>query len=146
MIYTKLTNKAIKMAYDAHHGSVDKSGIPYVFHPYHIAEQMDCEISVCVALLHDVIEDTDVSFSLIEEMGFPKQVIESLKLLTRDEVTSYEEYIQKIKDSNNDIAIKVKLADLRHNSDISRFDDANDRKKHCEHNKKYGKAIILMGG
>lgn len=60
MIYTELTNKALTIAYRAHHGQLDKSGIPYIFHPVHLAEQMKDEISVCVALLHDVLEDTDV--------------------------------------------------------------------------------------
>ena len=61
MIYTVLTNKAIQIAYEAHQGQVDKAGLPYIFHPFHLAEQMTDEISTCVALLHDVAEDTDVS-------------------------------------------------------------------------------------
>ena len=66
MIYTPLTNKAMRLAYDAHHGQADKSGLPYIFHPYHLAEQMTDEITVCAALLHDVVEDTSVN---IEETG-----------------------------------------------------------------------------
>ena len=62
MIYTPLTNKALRLAYTAHHGQVDKSGVPYIFHPYHLAEQMTDEITTCVALLHDVVEDTDITF------------------------------------------------------------------------------------
>ena len=62
MIYTELTKKAITIAYYAHHGQIDKGGMPYIFHPYHLAEQMDDEISTCAALLHDVVEDTDVTF------------------------------------------------------------------------------------
>ena len=58
MIYTALTNKALRLAYAAHHGQTDKCGQPYIFHPYHLAEQMPDEISACVALLHDVVEDT----------------------------------------------------------------------------------------
>lgn len=61
MIYTVLTNKALRIAYEAHQGQVDKAGLPYIFHPFHLAEQMTDEISTCVALLHDVAEDTDVS-------------------------------------------------------------------------------------
>ena len=59
MIYTEWTKKAMKLAYKAHHGQVDKGGMPYVFHPFHLAEQMDDEISTVAALLHDVVEDTD---------------------------------------------------------------------------------------
>ena len=58
MIYTELTCKAMKLAYNAHHGQTDYNGIPYIFHPIHLAEQMDDEFSCCVALLHDVVEDT----------------------------------------------------------------------------------------
>ena len=61
MIYTPMTIRALKIAYDAHAGQLDHSGIPYIFHPYHLAEQMDDEISCTVALLHDVIEDTAVT-------------------------------------------------------------------------------------
>ena len=61
MIYTSLTCEAMKIAYRAHHGQTDKAGLPYVVHPFHLAEQMEDEYSVCVALLHDVVEDTDVT-------------------------------------------------------------------------------------
>ena len=59
MIYTELTKKALRLAYEAHTGQEDKAGIPYICHPLHLAEQMNDEISTCVALLHDVVEDTD---------------------------------------------------------------------------------------
>lgn len=117
MIYTELTNKAMKIAYAAHHGQVDYNGIPYIFHPIHLAEQMEDEISCCAALLHDVVEDTDVT---MEELAreFPQEVIEVLKLLTHDESVDYFDYVRAIK--ANPIAVKVKLADLAHNSDQSR--------------------------
>ena len=117
MIYTELTNKAMKIAYAAHHGQVDKCGIPYIFHPLHLAESMDDEISCCAALLHDVVEDTDVT---IEELAreFPSAVIEVLKLLTHTDDVDYFDYVRSIK--ANPIAVKVKLADLAHNSDQTR--------------------------
>ncbi len=117
MIYTPLTNKAMKIAYQAHHGQVDKSGMPYIFHPAHLAEQMEDEISCCAALLHDVVEDTSVT---MEELAreFPAEVIEVLKLLTHDDDTDYFDYVRAIK--ANPIAVKVKLADLAHNSDQTR--------------------------
>ena len=117
MVYTELTNKAMKIAYAAHHGQVDYNGIPYIFHPIHLAEAMEDEISCCAALLHDVVEDTDVT---MEELAreFPSEVIEVLKLLTHDESVDYFDYVRAIK--ANPIAVKVKLADLAHNSDQSR--------------------------
>ena len=66
MIYTPLTNKAMKLAYRAHHGQTDKCGQPYIFHPYHLAEQMKEEVTVCAALLHDVVEDTPVTIEQLK--------------------------------------------------------------------------------
>lgn len=118
MIYTTLTMKAMKLAYTAHHGQVDKSGMPYIFHPYHLAEQMQDEITTCVALLHDVVEDTDVTFADLEK-DFPEEVIDALRLLTHEEGKDYFEYVRAIK--TNPIAKAVKLADLAHNSDETRL-------------------------
>ena len=118
MVYTELTKKAMCIAYGAHHGQTDKSGVPYVFHPLHLAESMDDEISCCAALLHDVVEDTSVS---LEELArhFPAEVVEAVALLTHEEDVDYFDYVRRIK--GNPIAKKVKLADLAHNSDASRF-------------------------
>ena len=118
MIYTNLTNKALKIAYAAHDGQTDKAGMPYIFHPYHLAEQMDDEISVCVALLHDVAEDTAVTLESLAEI-FPQEVMEPLRLLTHKKGDDYLEYVKALK--QNPTAKKVKLADLAHNSDQSRF-------------------------
>ena len=117
MVYTELTNKALRFAYNAHHGQLDYNGIPYIFHPIHLAEQMDDEISCCVALLHDVVEDTTVT---MEELAaeFPPEVVDAVKLLTHDSDTDYFEYVRAVR--QNPIAKKVKLADLAHNSDQTR--------------------------
>ncbi len=117
MVYTPLTNKAMKFAYEAHHGQLDYNGIPYIFHPIHLAEQMDEEISCCTALLHDVVEDTNVTLADLVQ-AFPPDVVEAVKLLTHDDGTDYFDYVRAIK--TNPIAIKVKLADLAHNSDQTR--------------------------
>ena len=82
MIYTDWTKKAMKLAYEAHHGQVDKGGMPYVFHPFHLAEQMDDEISTVAALLHDVVEDTDWTLEALAAEGFPAEAIKVLQLLT----------------------------------------------------------------
>lgn len=70
MIYTVLTKKAMKLCFEAHKDQVDKSGLPYVFHPFHLAEQMTDELSTIAALLHDVVEDTSYTFTDLREMGF----------------------------------------------------------------------------
>ena len=118
MIYTPLTIKAMTIAYDAHHGQVDKAGVPYVFHPFHLAESMDDEISCCAALLHDVVEDTDVTLEQLAK-EFPDEIVEAVRLLTHDPETNYHDYVRAIK--ANPVAVKVKFADLDHNSDQSRF-------------------------
>ena len=125
MLYTTLTKKAMKIAFEAHKNQSDKNGIPYIYHPVHLAEQMDCEDSICVALLHDVVEDTSMTFEELQAEGFSKEVIEALKLLTHDDAVPYMEYVKEIK--KNPIATKVKLADLRHNSDLTRLDDVNEK-------------------
>jgi len=117
MIYTPMTNLAMKIAYEAHDGQLDYNGIPYIYHPIHLAESMDDEISCTVALLHDVVEDTSVTMRELSAQ-FPKEVIDALRLLTHADDTAYFDYVRAIK--NNPIAKKVKLADLAHNSDQSR--------------------------
>ena len=117
MLYTPLTCKAMQIAYDAHQGQVDKGGLPYIFHPYHLAEAMEDEISCCAALLHDVVEDTAVTMADLAK-EFPPAVLEVLQLLTHREDVAYFDYVQAIK--ANPIAVKIKLADIAHNSDQSR--------------------------
>ena len=143
MIYTKLTQKAMQIAYAAHHGQTDCNGMPYVFHPYHLAEQMDDEISCCVALLHDVAEDTEVTLDELAK-NFPQEVIEALKLLTHEKDTDYFEYVRRIK--GNPTAKKVKLADLAHNMDRSRIVDsfAVSDEKLDKWDKKYSKAMKII--
>ena len=139
MIYTKNTKKAILIAYNAHMGQLDKMGLPYIFHPVHLAEQMDSEEECIVALLHDVVEDTSITFADLEK-EFSKEVIDALKLLTHDKSTDYFEYVEKIKE--NDLAKKVKIADLKHNSDITRIE--NPKKEDEERNIKYKKALEIL--
>ena len=142
MIYTEMTIKAVKIAYDAHLGQLDYNGVPYIFHPYHLAEQMDDEISCTVALLHDVVEDTSITLDDLEQM-FPKQVVEIIMLLTHDEKVDYFEYIRKIK--TNAIATKVKLADIKHNSNEARSIGSNLTKEQLLYWKeKYAKAKEIL--
>ena len=142
MIYTEMTIKAMKIAYDAYLGQLDYNGVPYIFHPYHLAEQMDDEISCTVALLHDVVEDTSITFADLEQM-FPKQVVEIIMLLTHDEKVDYFDYIRKIK--TNAIATKVKLADIKHNSNEARSIGSNLTKEQLLYWKeKYAKAKEIL--
>lgn len=120
MIYTPLTEEAMKMAYRAHHGQADKAGIPYIFHPAHLAEQMTDETTTCVALLHDILEDTMYSIDDVAQK-FPKEVVDAVTLLTHGR-EDYYDYIRAIK--RNPIARAVKIADVEHNLDETRMNSA----------------------
>lgn len=137
MLYTPLTKKAMRLCFEAHKDQTDKGGMPYVFHPFHVAEQMQTEETVVVALLHDVVEDTDYTIDDLRAMGFPEPVTDALTLLTHAEGVPYMEYVATIK--SNPIAAAVKLADLRHNSDLSRLDSVDD--KTLRRVKKYQESI-----
>ena len=140
MIYTEKTKKALKLCFEAHKDQVDKSGLPYVFHPFHLAEQMQDENTTIVALLHDVVEDTDYTLDDLRAMGFGDEVMEALSYMTHDPAVPYMEYVAKIRE--NDIARRVKLADLRHNSDITRLDSIGQRA--LDRVAKYAQAIRLL--
>ena len=140
MLYTKLTKKAMKIAFAAHKNQTDKNGIPYIYHPIHLAEQMADEKTICVALLHDVVDDTDITFEQLAREGFPDDIIEALKLLTHDDSIQYMDYVKEIK--SNPIAAAVKLADLKHNSDLTRLDVIDE--KAINRAEKYENAISLL--
>ena len=140
MIYTALTCEAMKIAYAAHHGQVDKGGIPYIFHPIHLAEQMEDEYTTCVALLHDVVEDTDVTLKELTKI-FPDQVIEAVQVMTHGDDEPYYDYVRRVKE--NPIAKIVKLADLRHNSDESRMPEASEEQR-LYFREKYRKAFEIL--
>lgn len=140
MIYTEKTKAALKLCFEAHKNQTDKSGMPYVFHPFHLAEQMKDEDTTIAALLHDVVEDTDYTVADLKQMGFSPNVIEALELLTHNDDTPYMEYVAKIK--NSPIARAVKLADLEHNSDLSRLDTIDE--KVLKRKEKYSQAIRLL--
>lgn len=145
MIYTELTNKAMRIAYDAHAGQLDKCGQPYIFHPFHVAEQMDDEASTCVALLHDVVEDSDVTLDDLAR-EFPSDVVEGVRLMTHEPAVDYFDYVRAIKGCP--LAQKVKLADLAHNSDETRFAGCEDvtREMLDKRHEKYARArAILLG-
>lgn len=140
MIYTPLTKKALKLCFEAHKNQVDKTGLPYVFHPFHLAEQMKDEYSTVCALLHDVVEDTEYTFEDLINMGFPNEVIEALKLLTHADDVPYMDYVKAL--SVNPIAKAVKIADLTHNSDTSRLDVVDEWALKRE--EKYKKALEFL--
>ena len=144
MIYTTLTKKALKLCFEAHKEQVDKTDMPYVFHPFHLAEQMSDEHTTICALLHDVVEDTDYTLDDLRKMGFPNAVLEALALLTHDPAVPYMDYVKEI--AQNPIAKAVKLADLRHNSDLSRMEPDEIDAWALKRNEKYRIAMEYLLG
>lgn len=136
-----------KIAYDiaikAHKDQVDKSGKPYIEHPVYVAMQLYGDKIQAVALLHDVLEDSDCSIDMLLKAGLSEDIIESVKLLThKDDGLSYIKYIKKIKDSGDKMAILVKKADLKHNMDISRIKYPTE--KDFSRLKRYEKALKIL--
>ena len=140
MIYTPLTKKAMILCFEAHKEQKDKSGLPYVHHPFHLAELMTDEATTIVALLHDVVEDTSVTLEDLKNEGFPQEVVDAIARMTHNDGSPYMDYVARIK--QNPIAKAVKLADLTHNSDVTRLDVVTDKDR--ERVEKYQAAIELL--
>lgn len=110
---------AIRLAAAAHYGQKDKAGAPYILHPLKVMVRMGAEVEMIVAVLHDVIEDTPHTLAELQSLGYPVAIIEAIECLTHRDNETYEQYIQRLK--GNELARKVKLADLEDNMDIRRL-------------------------
>ena len=128
MLYSQNIKKAVNIAFKAHEGQYDKGGYPYIMHPLHLAEEMTTENEVITALLHDVLEDSEISLDFIKEQGFSEDVINALVSLTRRKDEEYKEYIKRIKNTGG-IALSVKKADLRHNMTLERIENLTEKDK-----------------
>lgn len=136
MLYTEKTIKALKLCYDAYLGQYDVSGFPYVFHPFHLAEQMNDEMSIAVTLLHYVLEDTDLTLEELATQDFGDEIITALRVMIRDRSTSYHQYLDEVKKNVcakkailNELEYKKELLELKPKlkfDDISRLDSYND--------------------
>ncbi|MDT2595990.1 HD domain-containing protein [Enterococcus dongliensis] len=135
-----LYDLALIIAQEAHKGQVDKAGIDYIHHPIYVASLVETDEEKAVALLHDVIEDSDITLSDLLNHGIPNNVLKAVSILTKNNKLSYQEYLVQVK--SNELARKIKLADLKHNSDLSRITDPN--KKDYERLEKYKKAIKYL--
>ena len=117
--------RAIEIAVNAHREQSRKNGDPYILHPLRLMHAVDSATEKIVAVLHDVVEDTDVTMDQLQSEGFSAEIIEALKLVTHDEQQPYDEYIASIK--TNPIARIVKLADLSDNSNVFEIPNLADR-------------------
>lgn len=134
--YGELYDLALKIAIQAHREQKDKSGREYVMHPIRVAERCKDPRAKIVALLHDTIEDTEVTVGYLREEGFPEEIINGILSVTKKEGESYEDFVRRA--AENEIGIIVKKADLEDNMDIRRLREITD--KDVERLRKYLKA------
>lgn len=140
MLYSKQINKAIKIAYEAHKNQTDFFGVPYIFHPWEVASQLDNEEAVIVGLLHDVIEDTNITYDDLRKEGFSEEIIEGIKGVTKIEGEDYMDFVKRAK--QNKISRQVKIADLKHNMNLTRLEYVTE--KDLQRNEKYKKALAFL--
>jgi len=134
------SEKAYEVAKRAHLGQVDKAGEDYIKHPQKVASFVKSDEEKAVAYLHDVIEDTELTLEDLHEYEFSKEVIEAVDIITKKKGEDYQSYLNSVK--KNKLARAVKLADLRHNLDLTRLTKVTE--KDIERKEKYQKAIDFL--
>jgi (p)ppGpp synthase/HD superfamily hydrolase len=133
---------AILLAVQAHRGQTDKNGLPYILHPLRMMTRMRTEDEMIVAVLHDVVEDTEHTLDDLRQAGYAAHIVEAIDCLTRREDESYEDFTQRAR--SNPLALRVKLADLEDNMDIRRIADPQERD--FERLKRYRRAWRALTG
>lgn len=122
-----MLSKALQIVIKAHNNQTDKAGQPYIFHLLRVSEKGQTEIEKICGLLHDLIEDTDWTFEDLKEEGFSDEIIEILDCVTKRENENYNDFIRRIE--QNQLAIRVKLNDLKDNMDITRLAEITEKDK-----------------
>ena len=131
--YNEQFQIALELAVEKHKNQTDKAGNPYILHPLHVMENVNSKEGKIVAILHDIIEDTDVTEDYLLKIGLSKRIVDAVVALTRSEDMDYQEYIKNL--SSNPLAKEVKLADLEHNMDLKRLPTLEE--KDLDRNRKY---------
>lgn len=135
-----LLKKALAIATKVHEGQTDKAGVPYILHPIRVSNRCRTDEERIVAILHDTIEDTDVTSDYLLSEGFPKSIVEAVLSVTRNENESYDDFILRSK--LNPIGRQVKIHDLEDNMDITRLQSLSE--KDLERLNKYLKAYRTL--
>lgn len=131
--YNEQFQIALELAVEKHKNQTDKAGNPYILHPLHVMENVNSKEGKIVAILHDIIEDTDITEDYLLKIGLSKRIVDAVVALTRSEDMDYQEYIKNL--SSNPLVNEVKLADLEHNMDLKRLPTLEE--KDLERNRKY---------
>lgn len=143
--FTNLLNLAEAIAASVHEKQVDKVGAPYILHPQTVSSYCETTYAKIVGYLHDVVEDTDVTLNDLKRLGFDDFLLEALRCVTKEDGFDEDEYYLRIK--NNPIAKEVKLADLKHNTDLSRLPDSSNQElldKMLKKNEYYKSRILYL--
>jgi GTP diphosphokinase / guanosine-3',5'-bis(diphosphate) 3'-diphosphatase len=135
-----MLNKAIEIARIAHNGQVDKAGKPYIEHPLRVMNNVETIEEKIVAVLHDAVEDSDLTLEDLTAAGFSDIIVEAIDAISKRSEEKRKDYLQRV--SNNKIALKVKIADMTDNMDISRIPNPTD--KDYERNRIYKKNILKL--
>ncbi len=128
---------ALEIATKVHKGQVDKAGEDYINHPLRVANSLQNEDEIIVALLHDTIEDTNVTAEYLLNSGFSRKIVDAVLALTRRKDESYDDFIIRCKE--NEIAKKVKIRDILDNLNLSRLKEITD--EDIKRNNKYLNAL-----
>ena len=133
--------RAIEIAVAAHKGAVDKGGQPYILHPLVVMMSLKTDEEKIVGVLHDVVEDTDWTFEALKQEGFSEDIIEALQSVTKsDSDSNYLDFVERAK--ANAIGRNVKIADLKHNMDVSRIPSISDLD--IERLERYKKSLEIL--
>lgn len=132
--------KALALALKAHAGQKDKAGQPYILHPLRVMLQMENTQTKIVALLHDVLEDSNITLQELKQAGFDPQILEAVDCLTRREQEDYFTYLERV--AQNKLALSVKIADLKDNLDVTRLKEITPADQ--QRLNKYLKALTFL--
>ena len=133
-------DKAIEIAAKAHAGQQDKAGQPYILHPLRLMLRFETEEEMIVAVMHDVIEDSDLSLENLRTQGFPDEIVEAIECLTKKDGEEYGEFVLRV--SKNQLAKKIKIADIKDNLNLTRLENISD--KDLKRVEKYHRALKLL--
>jgi (p)ppGpp synthase/HD superfamily hydrolase len=135
-----LVERAVEVALRAHAGQKGKDGTPYVLHPLRLMTRMGTDVERMAAVLHDAVEDSELTLEELRGMGFPDEVVRVVGLLTHEEGMGYEEYVRRL--AGDAVARRIKLADLEDNSDIRRLNGLEEAD--VERLRKYHRAWQIL--
>ena len=132
--------QAITIAIKAHAGQVDKAGQPYVLHPLRLMLKFETEVEMIVAVMHDVIEDSEFTQDDLKKFGFSESIVEAIDCLSKRNGENYDDFVLRV--SQNNLASKIKVEDIKDNLDITRLNKITD--KDLKRVEKYHRALKAL--